>query len=145
MIAEPRDGKTKVRFLAAIAIGGDQIVSMSDLGDESADILRIVLEIAVEHDNPIAARNTHTGSQRGDLTVIAVELDNSKAAGLADHALQPGKRAICRPVVNHDDLGTEIERREYQGQFVQQFGNDLLFVVHRAHDAEDGPRRRWPG
>src|SRR5207249_452801 len=67
MIAEPRDGETKTRFLAAIAIGGDKIVSMSELADESADILRIVLEIAVEHGNPIAARNTHTGSQRGDL------------------------------------------------------------------------------
>src|SRR5437667_12669008 len=97
MVAEPCDGKTKVRFLAAIAIGGDQIVSMSDLGDESADILRIVLEIAVEHDNPIAARNTHTGSQRADLTVIAVALDYSKATGLADHPRQPAQRAHRRP------------------------------------------------
>src|SRR5207245_10115975 len=78
MIAEPRDGKTKVRFLAAIAIGGDQIVSMSDLGDESADILRIVLEIAVEHGNPITARKNHTRSQRGHLTVNEGERDHSQ-------------------------------------------------------------------
>src|SRR5271166_7170000 len=88
MIAEPRDGKTKVRFLAAIAIGRDQIVSIADLCDEPADILRVMLEIAVQHDYPIATRDTHAGSQCRDLPVIAIELDNSEAGDTADHALQ---------------------------------------------------------
>ena len=77
--------------------------------------MRIVLEIAVQHDYPIAARDTHAGSQSRNLAVIPVEFDNSKAGSLADHGLQPGKSVIGRSIVNHDDLRAEIKSGKHQG------------------------------
>ena len=144
-VADPGDGKSKVSFLAPISISRDKIMTVGDLGDEPADVLRVVLEIAVQHDDPIAARHTHAGTQSRDLAVVSVEFDNANARRVADHALQAGERAIGRSVVNHDDLRAELEHRKHQRQFVQQFRDDLLFVIHRTHDAQRGSRRRGPG
>ena len=98
-------------------------------------VVRVVLEIGILDDQEVARREADAGANRFPLAAIdghAVHPDAGDRRGNLDGS-------IARPIVDHDDLGREAERREIdRADAFEQRADEPLFVVGGDDDRQRG-------
>ena len=90
--------------LAPAPASARNVVAGLDRLDESRNVLRLVLEVAVHRDDDVPARPRQPGMHRGMLAEVAFEADGAHAHVGCVKALEGGERAVRRAVVHEDQL-----------------------------------------
>ena len=78
------------------------------------------------------------------LSEVPDQRDDDRAGVRLLEALQDGEGAVAAPVVDEEDLVALAQLRDDALQPAVEFGEDVLVVVHRYHDAEVAYGRHHP-
>ncbi len=117
--------------LAAHAEGVDEVIALGEERHHLGDLLRGVLQVGVEGDEPIAARVGQAGGDRRMLAEVARELHQHQLR--MERLLGPhqARSAIARAVVDADHLPAHGQRPAYREEAAEERRYVALLVVHR--------------
>ena len=90
----------------------DEVEALVELGEQPRDLGRVVLEVAVDRDDDVAARLREPGRERGGLAEVAPQADDAHVVVARVQPRQRGERAVGRAVVDEDGLPRVAERVE---------------------------------
>jgi hypothetical protein len=148
-VDQPRGGLAEPGVVALLSPGVDQVVAGPEGLDQLGQLLRRVLQVGVERDDPVAQSRLEARHHRGVLPEIAREAhDAQRRAGVLLLA-QQRERAVGAAVVHDDDLRDEPLRGGQpveHGEQPLEEGRDVAGLVeHRDHDREARSGRRLRG
>jgi len=109
-------------------------------GDELADVVGIVLEVAVHGHDDAGARVQHARRHRRVLAEVALEQHDAKARIARVRGAQQRARAVGRAVVDEHDLPRTTPRGEGAREALHQLVDVAGLVEDRHDDAHIGPR-----
>ena len=82
----------------------DEVEALVELREQARDLGRVVLQVAVDRDDDVAARLRESGRERGGLAEVPAQPDDPHVAVAGVQARQRGERAVGRAVVDEDGL-----------------------------------------
>ena len=104
-VADPRRNLTQEEMvLTAGPQAQDGIVTLLQLVQQTSDVGRVVLEVAVHGDQHLAARPVNAGLQGRRLAEVAPQPDHLDPGVRGRQLLQNGKGTVHTAVVHEDDL-----------------------------------------
>ena len=120
---------------------GDEVVPLVELGEETGDLGRVVLEVAVDRDHDLALDLPEAGVERGGLADVAPQPDDPDVGRARVEAHERGVRAVARAVVDEHDLPrlTAIDERPRK-LVVEPLDGELL-VSDGDDDRDHAPER----
>jgi len=113
-----------------------QVVALLQLLQQHRDISRIVLQIAIEGHDHLAAAGIETGRHCWGLAVIAAQQHRHQLRRLGRQLLQHRCGAIAGAVVHQHQLKRSPQRPQGRQQPLHQQRQALLLVEQRHHDRE---------
>ena len=123
-----------------VAPTGDDVKTLVEHFDEARDVGRIVLKIAVDRHDHIAARVVEPRHHRRGLADVVAQMDDADA-------LVPLRQLGCQrsgpvpaAVIDEQQLAVVPEIVEHGKQLVEEGSQVLLLVVERNHDRHIVPR-----
>ena len=81
-----------------------QVVALFDFGEQQGDVRRIVLQIAIEGDDHLAATGIESSGHGGCLAVVAAEQHRHEFGNFFAQLGQHGGRGVFGTVIHQDDL-----------------------------------------
>ena len=135
-VEEPREQTARERILSARLPPGDEVEALVELGQEPRNLGGVVLKIAVDRDDDVAACLVEAGDERGRLAEVSAQADDSDVMCSVVQPGERGERSIGRAVVHEDCLPGRADRFERPGELVVEKRDASLLVVHRYHDGD---------
>src|SRR5205814_213354 len=117
---------------------GDEVEALVELGEEARDLGRVVLQVAVDRHDDVAARVREPGHQRRRLAEVAAHPHDAYRIRAR---VQPGERrpgAVGRAVVDEDRFPLATGQLERDAQLLNERRDAALLVVDRDDDREHG-------
>src|SRR5215468_1501805 len=141
-VGEPRrDHAQPAPFLSVDASPGDGLeVVGTQRGEQTWDIRRIVLSVAVECDDHVAAGLMQPSAQSRRLAEVAVQIDHAQRRDGFAQRLQALMRGIAASVVDEEDF-RRLAEALYDGVDLPHQRRDVVLLVEHRHD--DRKARRW--
>ena len=124
---------------------GDQVEALVELREQPRDLGRIVLEVAVDRDDGLAARLVEAGHERRGLAEVAAKADDADVLLGVVQPRQRGERAVGGAVVDEDRLPGRVERLERGAELVVEECDAPLLVVHGHDDGDHGSSQLYAG
>ena len=129
-VEDPR-GDPAAEWVASLRLPPrDEVEALVELGEQSWDLGRIVLQVAVDRDDDLALRLLEAGLQSGGFAEVPPQPDDADAVVRGVQPGQRGEGAVGGAVVDEDDLPGLSERVERGGQLVVEERDAPLLVVH---------------
>src|SRR5579859_2566598 len=94
----------QTRVLAMLAPATDNIVALVQLLQETRNIYRVVLKIAIHENQHLAGAMMNTGRNGGGLPIVTTEPDNVRARVRCCQFAQLLKGIIATAIINVDDF-----------------------------------------
>src|SRR5262245_22571554 len=91
--------------------------------------MRVVLAVAVERNDQVAAGGGKTGAQRRRLAEVSVQLNDPETGLLCRQLAQLLQGAVGAAVIDEDDLERTAERRHDGADFGEQRRDVARFIV----------------
>ena len=127
-------------FACAPPPAGD-VVARLDRLDQSRNVLRLVLKVAVHRHDDVATRTRQPGVHRGMLAEVALEAHGANARVAGVQTLERRERAVRRAVVDEDQLERARARIEHRHRSPIELLEGPCFVVD-GHDHRHIGRRQ---
>ncbi len=112
-------------------------------GEQARNVGRVVLQVAVEGDDEVAAGVIEAGLQRDRLPIVADQLQRTQPGPVGGERVENAPRAVARAVVDQDQLEVSPARLHRRSDALDQLGQVRLLVVDR--DDDRYPRARHGG
>ena len=119
--------------LAVDAPAADDVVAFLGLGDKGGDVGRIVLEVGVHGDDPLASRHPKARREGRRLAEITPKANHLQPRVFLVIPLEQLEAAVAAPVVDDDHLIRPTIGFEGLGQPVVEF-RDGFFLVEQGND-----------
>ena len=117
---------------------GDEIEPLVELGQQSRDLGRIVLQVGVDRDDDVSTRLREPGRERSRLAEVATEPHDPDVVLRVVQAGQRGERAVGRAVVHEYGFPGLVERLEGRLELVEEERHRPLLVVNGDDDRDHG-------
>jgi hypothetical protein len=114
---------------------------VGERAQDARDVGRVVLAVAVDRDEDLAARVLDAGGERRRLAVVARQPDDPEARLLGREGRQQRRAPVGAAVVDDDDLRRPVEAVEDLPQLLDEGDDVLLLVVDRDDDRYVGGGR----
>jgi molybdopterin molybdotransferase len=115
---------------------GHEVEAFVELREQPRDLRWIVLEVAVDRDDGVAARLVEAGDERGGLAEVAAEPHDADVLLRVVQARQRSERPVGGAVVDEDRLPLGMQRLERRAQLVVE-ECDAAFLVVNGNDHGD--------
>ena len=139
-IGEERRDLLGERIVTVLPPAADDVVALAlvELEEHGADVLRVVLKVAVGGHDHASAGMVETGGERRGLPEVPSQAQDAKRGfGLRKfEGALPG--AVLRPVVDEQDLVRPAQRFERLLQFATEIRDTLDLVVEGNDDRDLG-------
>ncbi len=108
-VGEPRrDLAGDEGVVAILPPARDHVVALFELREQPRDVGRIILPVAVDGNDDLAARQIERRRQRRSLAAVSPQKHHANVLGIGPWmACQPRRRAVGRAVVHEDQLVAE--------------------------------------
>ena len=123
---------------AFLAPAARDVVAFLDLGEQRRNILRRVLQIAIERNDHVALRLIETGGKSGGLSEIAAQANDFQTAVGFDQIGQQVEAAIRGRVIHRNDFVRLLNRFQYRRQPVVKRQDGRFLIVDRDDDRQHG-------
>src|SRR5262249_26846984 len=120
---------------------GDEVVALVELGEQAGDLSRVVLEIAVDRDDGLAACVVEACCKCRRLPEVSPQADHADVVVPGVEPRQGGEGAVGRAVVDEDRLPLLSQRLEGRLELVVEERDGALLVVQGNDDRDHGARR----
>ena len=127
---------TRLKSLETCFPPRDEIEALVELRQQPRNLRWIVLKIAVDRDDGLAARLVKAGDERRCFPEVAAQAHD---AHVLLRVVQPSERregSVGRAVVDEDRLPGHVERLECRPKLVVEERDAPLLVVHGYHDGD---------
>ena len=137
-VEDPREQPSRPRIAAPRLPAGDQVEALVEFREQTRDLCRIVLEVAVDRDDDIALGLRKPGSERRRLAEVAAQPDDPHVVRAGMQLHQGRERPVGGPVVDEDRLPVRADALKRAAQLVEQQGDAPLLVVDGDDDGDHG-------
>ncbi len=137
-VEDAREEPARERVAPVRLPAGDQVEALVELREQPRDLGGIVLQVAVDRDDGVAACLVEAGHERGGLAEVAAQPDDADVLLGVVESRQRGERAVGRAVVDEDRLPLGVQRLERRAQLVVEQCDAAFLVVNGNDDRDHG-------
>jgi len=98
------------RIVADTLPSADDVQPFIHLREKARDLLRIVLQIAIERENDVVRSSFEPSTERGRLAEVAAQTNPTHARIFRRELLDQAPGVVGRAVIDKDDLQFEVRR-----------------------------------
>src|SRR5215217_1797889 len=135
-VEDPRQRAARPRIAPTGLPARYEVVALLELREQARDLCRVVLEVGIHRHDGVAAGMRESGCERRGFAEVAPEAYDPDRVALRAQSGQLGERAVCRPVVDEDDLPGAAERLECGADLREERSEARLLVVDGHDDRE---------
>ncbi len=111
----------------------DQVETLVELREHARDLLRVVLQVAVDGDQDVTLGDRKPRHQRLGLAEVTPQANDADLRDLGGETVEDGGRTVPRPVVDEDHLGPLGEVPQYGYQLAGE-RTDIVALIEHGHD-----------
>ena len=142
-VEHARQRAARERVVAVRLPARDEVVPLVELGEETGDLRRVVLEVAVDRHDDLALDLAEARVQRGGLADVASQPHHPDVGDARVETHQRRRRAVARAVVDEHDLPRLAAAGERTRELVVE-GLDGELLVTDGDDDRDHAAERTP-